>query len=423
MKVLVLGAGVVGVSTAWYLAKAGHEVSVIDRQAASGLETSFANGGQISPCHAEPWANPSTPAHILKWLGHPDAPLVFRWWRWDPALWAWGLRFLANCTAGQARINTDRTLRVALYARQCLQDLRSETAIEYDQKTLGILHIYRDNKEFSHARHAASQMQRLGLQRLIKTPAEALALEPALAHVHPQLAGAIYTPGDESGDAFLFTQRLAALCADKGVTFHYNTTILGLELDGGRLSGVTTDKGRFRPDAVVLAMASWSPRLTSQLNMRLPIYPAKGYSATLPVSNQADAPNISITDDEHKVVYTRLGERLRCAGTAEMAGWNNDMTPLRAQAIVTQARQLFPTAGNYDHAELWCGLRAVTPDSVPILGQSRVPNLYLNTGHGTLGWTMACGTGRILADIISGRPADIDLSGLGPDRFFASQYF
>jgi len=417
VKVLVLGAGVIGVTTAWYLAKAGHEVTVIDRQPGAGLETSFANGGQISPCHAEPWANPATPLHALKWMGHEDAPLVFRWRRWDPALWVWGARFLLNCTAAHARTNTHRTLRVAVYSRACLQELRAETGIDYDQKTLGILHVYRDPQEFGHAVGAAELMTGLGLPRLVKTPDEALLIEPALADAHAQLAGAIFTPDDESGDAHLFTQRLAALCAARGVTFHYDTTIIGLEMEAGRLSGVTTDKGRFRPDAAVLALGSWSPRLATQFNIRLPIYPAKGYSATLTVGDAAGAPSVSITDDEHKMVYSRLGDRLRCAGTAELAGWNTEMTPARAQAIVTQARALFPHAGDYDGAELWAGLRPVTPDSVPILGRSTAPNLFLNTGHGTLGWTMSCGSGKALADIISGREPDIDMEGLGMERF------
>jgi D-amino-acid dehydrogenase len=416
VKVLVLGAGVVGVATAWYLSKAGHDVVVIDRQPAAGLETSFANGGQVSPCHAEPWANPSTPMKALKWLGHEDAPLIFRWRRWDPALWAWTTRFLLNCTPSRTRVNTDRTLRVAIYSRACLQSLRAETNIEYDQKTLGILHVYRDPGEFTHAIGAAEMMAQFGLRRLVKTPDEAVAIEPALADARPQLAGAIFTPDDESGDAHKFTQALATLCADRGVTFHYDTDILGLEIEGGRFFAAATDKGRLRADAAVLAMGSWGPALAHQLGLNLPVYPAKGYSATVPVGADGHAPNVSITDDEHKMVYSRLGDRLRCAGTAELAGWNTDLTD-RAQLIVEQARRLFPTAGDFDNAELWTGLRPVTPDSVPILGRTRIDGLFLNTGHGTLGWTMSCGSGRVLADIVSGRPTDIDMTGLGLDRF------
>ncbi len=412
-----MGAGVVGVATAWYLAKAGHQVAVVDRQPGAGLETSFANGGQVSPCHAEPWANPSTPLKALKWLGREDAPLIFRWRRWDPLLWAWSARFLLNCTAARARRNIDRTLRIAVYSRSCLRQLRQETGIEYDQKTLGILHVYRDPREYAHAVAASELMSKLGLERLVKTPAEAEAIEPALAAVRPQLAGAIFTPDDESGDAHLFTQRLAALCAERGVTFHYDTQIHGLEWDAGRLTGLATSGGSLKADAFVMALGSWSPRLARQVGVSLPIYPAKGYSATLVVGDDSRAPSVSITDDEHKMVYSRLGNRLRCAGTAELAGWNSELTAARTRALVGHAQALFPGAGDYAAAELWTGLRPATPDSVPILGRTPVPNLFLNTGHGTLGWTMGCGSGRILADIISGRPPDVDLSGLGMDRF------
>lgn len=417
MKVLVLGAGVVGVTTAWYLAKAGHEVAVVDRQPAAGMETSFANGGQVSPCHAEPWANPSTPRTALKWMGREDAPLAFRWQRWDPALWSWGMRFLLNCTASRARTNTDRTLRVAVYSRACLQQLRDETGIEYDQKSLGILHVYRDPATFEHAQGAAQLMTKLGLPRDIKTVEEAVALEPALGSVADELAGAIFTPGDESGDAHKFTQRLAALCAKRGVTFHYDTTVLELEVEGDKVAAVSTTKGRLRADSFVLSLGSWSPRMARQVGVRLPIYPAKGYSATVAVTDPSHAPNVSVTDDEHKLVFSRLGDRLRCAGTAELAGWDTKMTAVRAAAVAEGARSLFPGAGDFAKAQLWAGLRPVTPDSVPILGRSPVANLFLNTGHGTLGWTMSCGSGRVLADIVSDRPPDIDMSGLGIDRF------
>lgn len=419
MKVLVLGAGVVGVTTAWYLAEAGHEVTVVEREPGAGLETSFANGGQVSPCHAEPWANPATPLRALRWLGREDAPLLFRWNRYDPALWAWGARFLMNCTSRRAEINTGRTLRVAAYSRACLQRLRRDTGIEYDQKMLGILHVYRNQTEFAGAQKASELMNRLGLERQTKTPNEALEIEPALDGVRRDLAGAIFTPGDESGDAHKFTRELAALCAAKGVTFLYGTTVEELELSdsGRRLGSMTTDKGRLHADAFVLCAASWSPRLAGQLGLRLPIYPAKGYSATLSVTDQARAPQVSITDDEHKMVYSRLGDRLRCAGTAELAGWNTEMNPRRAKLIPALAEGLFPGAGDFSQAELWCGLRPVTPDSVPILGATAVPGLYLNTGHGTLGWTMSCGSAKLLADIVSGRPTDIDISGLGLERF------
>jgi len=417
VKVLVMGAGVVGVTTAWYLAESGHEVVVLDRQTGPAMETSFANGGQVSPCHAEPWANPNTPAKALQWLGREDAPLIFRLNRWDPALWAWGLRFLRNCTPERAKRNLERTLRIALYSRECLKALRARTGISYDQKSLGILHVYRDPQTFQQACKISALMSQLGLERQIKTPAEAITLEPALQNVGDQLAGAIFTPGDESGDAHLFTRQLAQFCQSKDVSFQFQTRIHGLDYEKGRLLGVATNRGRFRADIFVMALGSFSPHLARHLGLRLPIYPAKGYSATLNVGPTDLAPTVSITDDEHKMVYSRLGNRLRCAGTAELAGWNEHLVESRANALVNRAKALFPRGGNFTEAELWAGLRPVTPDSVPILGKTKIDNLFLNTGHGTLGWTMSCGSGRVLADLISGRPTDIGMDGLGLERF------
>jgi len=417
VKVVVLGAGVVGTAAAWYLRQSGHEVSVIERQPGAGLETSFANGGQVSPCHAEPWANPETPFQALKWLGKPEAPLIFKWWRYDPELWAWLLRFLANCTPGRTKINTDRTLRVALYSRQCLQELRRAIAIDYDAKTLGILHVYRDPRAFAHAIKAAEMMAKLGLTREAKTVAEALAIEPALSDAAGELTGAIFTPDDESGDAHKFTQGLAAHAANAGVVFCYSTTVTGFVREGDRIAEVMTDKGPVKADAFVMTLGSWSRVWAKQLGLHLPVYPAKGYSATLAVTDAAHAPQVSITDDEHKLVFSRLGGRLRCAGTAELSGWSDAIDPVRAGAIVRQARSLFPRAGDFAGAELWAGLRPTTPDSVPVIGKTKLTNLFLDTGHGTLGWTMACGSGKALADVISGRAPEIDMTGLGIERF------
>lgn len=416
MRVLVLGAGVVGTAAAWYLAKAGHEVTVVDRQPGPGMETSFANGGQISPCHAEPWANPGVLPKVLKWLGRDDAPLLFRWGRWDPELWRWGLRFLLNCPAAPTARNMERALRVALYSRACLRELRAETGIAYDQRSQGILHVYRDAREFEHACAAAGLMQKWGLERLIKDRAGCLGTEPALAPVAQQLAGGILTPGDESGDAHKFTCTLAALAAEKGVTFRYGVTVRALIHDGRRIAVADSDQGPLTADAFVLAAGSYSPLLARPLGLRLPIVPAKGYSITLPADGPA-APTVSITDDEHKMVYSRLGDRLRCAGTAEMTGYDTTLTESRWQLIRRHAQELFPQAGDFTKAEPWTGLRPVTPDSVPLLGGTPYVNLFLDTGHGTLGWTMACGSGRVLADLVSGRQPEIDTAGLGLDRF------
>jgi D-amino-acid dehydrogenase len=417
VRVVVVGAGVVGTAAAWYLAKDGHEVTVIDRRPGAGLETSFANGGQISPCHAEPWANPATPVKALKWLGREDAPLLFRWTRWDPALWRWGLRFLANCTAGRTAVNTERTLRVALYSRRCLQDLRAETGIAYDQRTKGILHVYRDATEFGHACDAAELMTRFGLPRVVMTAAGCVKIEPALAASEHELAGGIHTPDDESGDAHKFTVALAALAMGNGAVFRTDTTVLGMARAGNRITGVVTDRGTVVGDAYVLAAGSYSPLLARPLGIHLPIVPAKGYSITVPVAGHHGAPTVSITDDENKLVFSRLGDRLRVAGTAEMTGWDTSLTPRRWKVVLDKARRLFPDGGDYSQAEPWTGLRPVTPDSVPILGRTPLANLWLDTGHGTLGWTMACGSGRVLADLIGGRTPEIGIDGLGLERF------
>jgi D-amino-acid dehydrogenase len=350
-------------------------------------------------------------------MGREDAPLVFRWRRWDPPLWAWGLRFLANCTARRAKINTERTLRLALYSRGALAELRAETGIAYDQRLEGILHIYRDRREYAHALHAAELMAKFGLPRQAKTPADCVAIEPALGQVGDQLAGGLFSPDDESGDAHKFTVALAGMAAARGVDYRTGMTIRGLMLEAGRITGVATDQGTLTADAYLLAAGSWSPRLAADIGLRLPIYPAKGYSATVPITDGGKAPSVSITDDENKMVYSRLGERLRCAGTAELAGWNPAMTETRAQALVAKARGLFPRAGDFAAAELWAGLRPVTPDSVPILGPTPIANLWLDTGHGTLGWTLSCGSGRLIADLMSGRRPEIDALGLGLERF------
>ncbi|OJX80926.1 D-amino acid dehydrogenase [Magnetospirillum sp. 64-120] len=416
MKVLVLGAGVIGATTAYHLAEAGHQVVVLDRQSGAGLETSFANGGQISPCHAEPWANPGVLPKVLKWLGREDAPLLFRWNRFDPALWAWGLRFVANCTSARAVQNTERTLRVALYSRACLQELRDRLALDYDQRTQGILHVYRSAREFDQGCRAARLMNQYGLDRQIQDRAQCVAIEPALAAVAPQLAGGILTPGDESGDAHKFTRAMADHAARLGAEFRYGTTVTHLTRDGDTVTGTATDRGVITADAVVLALGSWSPLLSRPAGIRLPVVPAKGYSITLAADGPA-APTVSVTDDEHKMVYSRLGDRLRAAGTAEMAGHDPSLNERRWRLIVERARALFPGAGDFDHVEPWAGLRPVTPDSVPLIGRTRLRGLWLNTGHGTLGWTMACGSARLLAQLMGGQSPDIDPTGLGIERF------
>lgn len=412
MKVLVLGAGLLGTATAWYLVRAGHDVTVIDRREAAGLETSFANGGQISACHAEPWANPDAPLQILRWLRRDDSPLLFRL-RMDPAQWLWGARFLAECLPSRTRDNIAQIVRLALYSRASLQELRAQTGIEYDALARGILHYYTEREEFDRAVAAASIMNEQGLDREMKTVEEAIAIEPALAAARARIVGATYTPTDESGDAYKFTTELARRAEAQGARFLYNHAIEAAGTQGGCVAGIVvrpagSNAVTLTADAYVVALASYSPLLTGPIGLYLPVYPAKGYSLTVPVANPALAPTVSLTDDSAKVVISRLGERLRFAGTAELSGYSTDLNPVRCEAIARRAREMFPGAADYDRATYWAGLRPSTPSNVPLVGRTKYPNLYLNTGHGTLGWTLACGSGRALADIISGKPPEVD---------------
>ncbi|MET0679935.1 MAG: D-amino acid dehydrogenase [Burkholderiales bacterium] len=407
MRVIVLGAGVIGTASAWYLARAGHEVTVVERQGAAGLETSFANGGQISACHAEPWANPGTPAKIVEWLGREDAPLLFRL-RADWHQWTWALRFLVECLPFRTRDNIRQILALALYSRTELRELRRDTGIEYDHLARGILTFYTDEEEFERAVSQAELMRQYGCERDVKTAAGCLAVEPALAHAADHIVGGTYTASDESGDACKFTQRLAELAAAQGVLFRFGRSIKRLEAQRGRITSVVLADAegrddRVSADAYVVALGSYSPLLVRPLGIPLPVYPLKGYSITLPLEPGDEAPTVSLADDSHKLVYSRLGDRLRVAGTAEVAGYNTDVNDVRCEAIVRRAFEIFPRAGRPERAEFWTGLRPATPSNVPVIGRTRLANLFLNTGHGTLGWTMACGSGRALAEIVSGR--------------------
>jgi D-amino-acid dehydrogenase len=417
MKVAVLGAGVIGITTAQALASAGHDVVVIDRQDSAAQETSFANGGQVSATHASPWASPTMPFQAFKWMFQADAPLLFKPLRWDPALWRWGLRFLANCTTARSEINFERALRVATYSRTVLGALRQRHNLQYDHSTGGILYVYRDQQAAAKGQEMARKLTDLGFPQRILDHDGIIAEEPALAHAEAALIGGVLSPDDETGDAQLFTQALAKTAAETNVTFNFGTSIRALVTRNRTITGITTDHGTIEADAYVVCLASETPRLLRPLGLDVPIYPAKGYSLTTAITDSATAPLRSITDESKLIVVTRLGDRLRAAGTAELAGWDKSLNPRRLAPIVQDTRSLFPKAAEYSQIEPWCGLRAATPDSVPIIGGTAYGNLFLNTGHGTLGWTMACGTAQALADLISGRTPEIDLDGLGLDRF------
>ena len=416
MHILVLGAGVVGTTTAWYLQKQGHQVTVVDRQNQAGLETSYANGGQISVSHAEPWANPSAPLKVMKWLFQPDAPLLFRP-RLDPAQWRWALSFLGQCTSARAAHNIRQMVNLGTYSRSQLQALRKEAGIEYNHLEKGILHFYTNPAEFDGAMEPTRIMQDLGCDRQIIDADRAVELEPALKPIRNRIAGATYTSEDESGDARMFTQNLAKRCAEAGVEFRYGTEILSFERAGERVLGIQTLRDghheTLRADAYVLSMGSFSAALASQLGIFLNIYPAKGYSITVPVKNEEAAFNVSLTDDEYKLVYSRLGDRMRVAGTAELNGYSRKLNYTRCRAIVRRTAEVMPEAGYWDQAEFWTGLRPATPSNVPYIGKSHFANLYLNTGHGTLGWTHSCGSAAALADIIDGRRPEVDFTFSG----------
>jgi D-amino-acid dehydrogenase len=417
MKVIVLGAGLLGVTSAYFLRQLGHEVVVLDRQATAAAETSFANGGQISVSHAEPWANPAAPLKVLRWLGREDAPLLFRI-RADMRQWRWGLQFLRECSPARTRHNIEQIVRLGTYSRETLQSLRRDLGIAYHERTQGILHFYTSQKEFGAAEAPAAQMRELGCDRRVISADEAVRIEPALRHIRPQLAGATFTAEDESGDANAFARELAERCRADGVDFRMSHTVTALRQAGGRLDHVeaTDAEGRFQrlsADAYVVATGSLSPLLVEPLGIRLPIYPAKGYSVTMPVRDEAMAHQVSLTDDEYKLVFSRLGDRLRIAGTAELNGYDRDLNRVRCEAIVRRVEELFPGAGDAGRAQFWTGLRPATPSNVPIIGRSRLPNLYLNTGHGTLGWTHSCGSGDSIARIVSGLPPQVDFAFVG----------
>lgn len=421
MKVIVLGAGIIGVSSAWFLNKAGHAVTVLDRQPGAALETSFANGCQISVSHAEPWANPAAPLKILKWLGKEDAPLLFRL-RPEWLQWRWGLQFLRECTQVRTAANVRQIVAIAEYSRQSLLALRAETGIEYDHLTHGILHFYTDPREFEHSKAMARLMCELGCARQSLDADAVVRIEPALAPHRQQIVGGDFTESDESGDVHLFTRQLAQRAEAAGVDFRFNTTITRLLPEGSgnsiRIVGVEiiNPEGQhqvLRADAFVLALGSFSVALARPLGIDLLVYPGKGYSATYPVINPEAAPSVSLTDDEHKLVVSRLGNRLRVAGTCELDGYDRSLNPVRCEALTRRMRFLFPQACDYDSPLYWTGLRPLTPSNVPYIGQSRIANLFLNTGHGTLGWTMGCGSGQAIAELISGRRPEVNFTFAG----------
>jgi len=416
MKIVVLGGGVVGVTSAWYLAQAGHEVTVVDRQPAAGLETSFANAGQVSPGYSAPWAGPGVPVKAIKWLMMAYRPFVF-WPKFDTHQWAWLAQMLENCTAAAYDRNKGRMVRLAEYSRDVLRDLRATTGIAYDERQQGTLQLFRTQKQVDSAAGDIRVLKSQGVAFELLDTAGCIGAEPGLKDVAHKIAGGLRLPGDETGDAFLFTQRLAAMAEAAGVTFRYGTTIRSLLTEGDRVVGVLTDSGTLQADSYVVAMGSYSPKLVRKMGISLPIYPVKGYSLTASITDESHAPVSTVMDETFKIGITRLGNRIRIGGTAELAGFDLRLRAPRRATLEHSVTDLFPGGGDIANATFWTGLRPMTPDGTPIIGRTAFGNLFLNTGHGTLGWTMACGSGRVLADVMSGRMPEIPHEDLGVVRY------
>jgi D-amino-acid dehydrogenase len=418
MRVVILGAGVVGVATAWHCLRAGHEVTVVDRQPGAGLETSFANAGQLSYGFASPWAGPGVPLKALKWLAMKHRPLVL-WPRPDPAMLRWLWRMLANCNARSFAVNRARMLRLADYSKVALASLRQATGIAYDGQGRGTLQLFRTAEQMEAALRDSPALAAAGIEHEVVDRDGCIAAEPALALVRERLAGGLRMPGDETGDAHLFTQRLAALCEEGGAVFRYGTPVAGIATEGGRAAGVVTATGTIAAEAVVVAAGSYSTALLRPLGVSIPVHPVKGYSLTIPVEDAAAAPVSTVMDETYKVGITRLGDRIRVGGTAELAGFSTRLRAPRRATLEAAVSTLFPKGGDPAKGVFWTGLRPMTPDGTPIVGPTRVPGLFVNTGHGTLGWTMAAGSGRLLADLVSGAEPEIEAGDLGPARYAA----
>jgi D-amino-acid dehydrogenase len=416
MKIVVLGSGVVGVTTAWYLTQEGHEVEVIDRQPDVAMETSHANAGEVSPGYATPWAAPGIPMKALKWMFQRHAPLVLHA-RLDPTMWRWMGMMLGNCNASRYEINKSRMVRVAEYSRDMLKQLRADLGLAYDHRTRGTLEVVRTQKSLDGLAKDTAILDRFNVPYEILDRAGCVAAEPGLARVQEKIIGGLRLPGDETGDCLMFTRALAEKCKAAGVVFRHNVNIAAIEHDGSRITSVRTTDGTITGDGYVVTLGSYAPFMLKPLGIDVPIYPIKGYSITVPVTNSDAAPQSTVMDEAHKVAITRLGDRIRVAGMAELAGHDLSLSQRRRETIEHVYRDLFPDGGPKETDEFWTGLRAMTPDSVPVLGPSRYSNLYLNIGHGTLGWTMSCGAARVVADVVSGKKPAIDMEGLTVARF------
>ena len=416
MKVIVLGSGVIGVSTAYYLARAGADVTVIDRQPSAAQETSFANAGQVSPGYSAPWAAPGVPLRAIKWLFQKHAPLAVRL---DGSVYQlqWMAKLLAQCNAASYAVNKARMMRLAEYSRDCLRSLRDEAGLHYEGRSGGTLQLFRSQEQLAAAQRDVAVLESCGVPYQLLSRDELPEVEPALARVLGRLTGGLRLPNDETGDCHLFTRQLAERARALGVRFRFGAAVQALHADGGRISSVEVGGERLTADHYVLAFGSYSRAMGLPLGLDLPVYPVKGYSLTIPLRDPGGAPESTVLDETYKVAITRFDQRIRVGGMAELTGFDLRLDPRRRATLELVVRDLFPDGGEVAQAEFWCGLRPMTPDGTPIIGATPYPNLSLNTGHGTLGWTMACGSGKLLADQLAGRRTEIDPAGLALTRY------
>lgn len=417
MKIVVLGAGVLGVSSAWYLAKSGHEVTVVDRQDGVADETSYGNAGMLSYGYTNPWAAPGIPFKAIKWMMQDLAPILVSSSAMNAHTAGWMLKMLGQCTEDAYRVNKNRMLRISEYSRQCFEDLEQVCPIHYDQRKQGTIELFRDQQKMDSIGADLASLRECGVEHSVIDHATCIKFEPALANVSEKFVGGLMFPNDGTGDCRKFTQGLADACKAIGVTFMMNTDIRALEHRDNEIQAVVTSAGRLTADAYVVCMGSYSPLLVKPLGINLPVYPMKGYSLTLPIIDESKAPQSTVMDEAFKVAVTRFDNRIRVGGTAEIASFDLSLKDSRRKPAEFVVSDLFPGAGDLANAEFWCGLRPMTPDSVPVIGKTPVKKLYMNTGHGTLGWTMSQGSARLLADIVNERATDISTEGLSVHRY------